>query len=147
MSYFENKTVVVPFDFSDTSKAALGTTLELVEPSTQLHVLHVVEPTPVMATLDPSMVTTPFSDDDRLKSSRESLESYCAENGFERFQVHCLIGDPGNTIVDFANQMQANMIVIPSHGRTGLTRLLLGSVAERVLRLAHCPVLVLREPA
>ena len=53
-------------------------------------------------------------------------------------------GDPGNQIVDFAERISAELIVIPSHGRTGIERLLLGSVAERVARLAPCPVLVLR---
>ena len=45
----------------------------------------------------------------------------------------------------FAQEKHAELIVIPSHGRTGITRLLIGSVAERVVRLAHCPVLVLRK--
>ena len=48
-------------------------------------------------------------------------------------------------IADFAQEKKAELIVLPSHGRTGLTRLLLGSVAEKVVRLAHCPVLVLKK--
>jgi nucleotide-binding universal stress UspA family protein len=47
-------------------------------------------------------------------------------------------------IADLAKELNANLIVMPSHGRSGVSRLLLGSVAERVLRLANCPVLVLR---
>jgi nucleotide-binding universal stress UspA family protein len=53
-------------------------------------------------------------------------------------------GDPGQRITAYAEEVGADVIVMPSHGRTGLKRLLLGSVAERVLRLAHCPVLVLK---
>ena len=47
-------------------------------------------------------------------------------------------------ITELAAELKADLIVLPSHGRTGLKRLLIGSVAERVVRLAHCPVLVLR---
>ena len=53
-------------------------------------------------------------------------------------------GDAGYRIADHAKQLNADLIVMPSHGRSGITRLLIGSVAERVVRLAHCPVLVLR---
>lgn len=55
------------------------------------------------------------------------------------------IGDPGVEIVKVATELKAGLIVMPSHGRTGLKHLLLGSVAERVVRTATCPVLVLRK--
>ena len=55
-----------------------------------------------------------------------------------------MIGDPGSEITKLAKEVGAHLIIMPSHGRTGISRLLLGSVAERVLRLSHCPVLVLR---
>ena len=55
-----------------------------------------------------------------------------------------VLGDPGHQIAEFAKEAGAGLIVMPSHGRTGLTHLLIGSVAERVVRFAHCPVLVLR---
>jgi universal stress protein A len=55
-----------------------------------------------------------------------------------------LFGDPGQQIAIFAKEMKAGLIVMSSHGRTGLAHLLIGSVAERVLRLASCPVLILR---
>ncbi|MEZ6094353.1 MAG: universal stress protein [Pirellulaceae bacterium] len=56
-----------------------------------------------------------------------------------------MFGDPGSEITRFAKENDAGLIVISSHGRTGVSRLLLGSVAERVVRLAPCPVLVLRD--
>ncbi|HCK41739.1 MAG TPA: hypothetical protein DHW22_08920 [Planctomycetaceae bacterium] len=49
-------------------------------------------------------------------------------------------GDPGHNITDYAKEIGAGLIVMPSHGRTRLKRMLIGSVAERVVRLAHCPV-------
>ena len=59
--------------------------------------------------------------------------------------LHVLFGDPGHEIVDLASEIGAELIIMPSHGRRGVKRVLLGSVAERVARLAECPVLVLRE--
>ena len=55
-----------------------------------------------------------------------------------------LVGDPGTVCADRAASLKAELIVIPSHGRSGVSRLLLGSVTERIVRLAPCPVLVLK---
>ena len=54
------------------------------------------------------------------------------------------IGNPGLEITEYARESKSDLIVIPSHGHHGLRRILLGSVAERVLRHAECPTLVLR---
>ncbi len=64
---------------------------------------------------------------------------------YKDVQINIEIGDPGYRIAEFAKGIRANLIVIPSHGRTGLAHMLLGSVAERVLRMSHYPVLVLRD--
>jgi nucleotide-binding universal stress UspA family protein len=58
--------------------------------------------------------------------------------------LEVVFGAPAEEIAQFAQRDQSELIVLPSHGRTGLARLMIGSVAERVVRLAHCPVLVLR---
>ena len=55
------------------------------------------------------------------------------------------VGNPSIEIVDYAKKNNIDLIVIASHGRTGLNRFLLGSVAEKVVRLAQCPVLVWRD--
>lgn len=60
-------------------------------------------------------------------------------------QVHCSVGRPANEIVWLAAHLDADLIVVGTHGRKVLRRLLLGSVAEKVSRLAGCPVLVVRE--
>jgi universal stress protein A len=62
-------------------------------------------------------------------------------------QRHCLSGTPEAEIVAFAEEKRADLIVMASHGRTGLSRLLMGSVAEAVLRRATCPVLIVKQPA
>ena len=55
-----------------------------------------------------------------------------------------LVGDPGTVCADRAESLKADLIVLPSHGRSGISRLLLGSVTERIVRLATRPVLVLK---
>ena len=76
-----------------------------------------------------------------LKTQLELLVSL----KYAKAPIEILFGDPGHEITEFAERVKADLIVMPSHGRTGLSRLLIGSVAERVIRLAHCPVLVLRD--
>ncbi|MGB3296888.1 MAG: universal stress protein, partial [Phormidesmis sp.] len=55
------------------------------------------------------------------------------------------MGDPTAEIIDYAEQENIGLIVMPSRGRTGISRFFMGSIAERVVRFAHCPVLVLKQ--
>ncbi|MEM9490904.1 MAG: universal stress protein, partial [Myxococcota bacterium] len=61
------------------------------------------------------------------------------------FFIHVRIGAPADMLLNLAGEIGAHLIIMGSHGRTGLTRLLMGSVSERVVREAKCPVLVVRE--
>ena len=115
--------VVVPFDFSDHALLALRTAAKLVESPEQIHVLHVL----------PFMI--------------ESMAAALPEAEFGKVCMDVRLGDPGQVISDRAEELEADLIVIGSHGRTGLSRVFLGSVAERVTRLSHCPVLVIKVPA
>ena len=74
-----------------------------------------------------------------------ALKQRLADAKYQGIQLSVVLGEPAHGIANFAEEKKAELIVIPSHGRTGITRLLIGSVAERVVRLAHCPVLVLRK--
>ena len=67
-----------------------------------------------------------------------------AQTPFEKVDFQVRFGDPGREIAALAEELHAELNVMPSHGRTGLSRLFIGSVAERVVRLAHCPVLILK---
>ncbi|MEO1069387.1 MAG: universal stress protein [Cyanobacteria bacterium J06638_6] len=75
---------------------------------------------------------------------KEFLTKKLVELGYEGVEIVTLMGDPGIQIIDYAQESAADLIVMPSHGHKGLTRLLMGSVAERVVRLANCPVLILK---
>jgi nucleotide-binding universal stress UspA family protein len=86
-----------------------------------------------------------IDDNSRREHAAEVLRQRLSDPKHLGVRIEILFGDPGSEIADYAQRHSADLIVLPSHGRTGLKRLLLGSVAERIVRLAHCPVLVLRQ--
>ena len=141
MTYFPKRTVVVPVDFSPESLAAVDVGLSLVDSPAHLHVVHVlIDITPLEAgevwgVMDPQA---------RIEQIQKLLREKLADAKYSDVHTAVLLGEPAHGIANYAQEKHAELIVIPSHGRTGITRLLIGSVAERVVRLAHCPVLVLR---
>lgn len=146
MKYFENQTIVVPFDFSEPATEAIDEALELSEESTAIHVIHIVDPTPVMISLDPALPVPASYDHGRYQDALDQMKNMFESGKYAGLKIHCGIGDPGSEVAEYATSIGADLIIMPSHGRSGLGRLLLGSVAERVLRLASCPVLILRKP-
>jgi nucleotide-binding universal stress UspA family protein len=131
-------------DFSPHSVAALDDALELANVFqarlTLLHVMHIPRTVEVdLHAYLPQMEA----------EARRQLEVYQ-----QRVQTAGLTGEivivqgiPFQAVVDTAREQQADLIVMGTHGRTGLPHALLGSVAEKVVRLAPCPVLVTRQPA
>lgn len=143
MSWLPKKSVVVPFDFSEHSAKALETAREFVDDHAHLHVIHVL---PVITATEPGMMWDTIDNEARQRDVEKAFRSGFAATPFHKSDFHVRFGDPGREIATFAEQIQADLVVMPSHGRTGFSRILLGSVAERVLRLAHCPVLILKPP-
>ncbi|MCE9556422.1 MAG: universal stress protein [Planctomycetes bacterium] len=141
MNWFAKKTVVVPIDFSEQSFAAAEVALDAVPESGGLHVLHVL---PVLVPTDPVVGWGGPDDDTRREAVESTLRQRLSALKYRDAKIVVLFGDPGQEVAAYAAQVGAELIVLPSHGRTGLKHLLIGSVAERVCRLAHCPVLVLR---
>ena len=144
MSWLPRKTIVVPIDFSDDSFLALDTAQELVDNPQHLHLIHVL---PIITPNDPGVIWEMIDDQSRAVHAEQALRKKLAHQSAEGSQVAIRFGDPGHQIVDYAQEISADLIALSSHGQTGLTRLLLGSVAEKVVRLAHCPVLVLKKTA
>jgi len=81
---------------------------------------------------------------------RDDLLAYLQEmavpEGSVPYEHRLLVGDPAGTIVGLAEEEHVDLIVMGTHGRTGLSRVLLGSVAEAVVRRASCPVLMVKQP-
>lgn len=142
MNWLPKKSVVVPVDFSDDSLAAVDVALEMVDGPSQLHVIHVL---PELNVAEPGVIWDSVDDKSRCSHADEALREKFSADKYAGIKVHTVVGDAGHEVADYAAACQADLIVMPSHGRTGLKRLLIGSVAERVVRLAHCPVLVLRK--
>lgn len=136
------KTIIVPVDFSASSAPAVRTAIELATNSSDVHVVHVIQP------LSPVSPLGAWGDEDveqkLVDNATAHLDTFLASNKIEGVTTSVEVGPDGTRIVEYADEHEADLIVIPSHGRSGLKRALLGSVAERVIRHAHCPTLVLR---
>jgi len=133
--------VVVPIDFSAASPQAIAAALALVDAAASLHLIHVMQP---LETMSPGFLMGNLTDELREQRVTEALTKLADEHGASGATLAVAIGTPGLEIADYARRHKADLIVIPSHGYHGVKRLFLGSVAERVIRHAHCDVLVLR---
>ncbi len=141
MSWLPKQKVVVPVDFSDESIVAVDSARELVRDASHLYVIHVL---PVLEPAEPGVIWTTIDDDSRRKHAQQALRERLVDAKYKDLSLEIAFGDAGEEITAFAERIGADLIVQPSHGRRGLRRMLLGSVAERVVRLATCPVLVLK---
>lgn len=142
MNWFAEKRLVVPIDFSQESHRAVDSALQMADSAEKVHVVHVA---PDLAVASPEVVWETHTDELRTQNIERSFRIEYDGQQYRDVHFAVVFGDPGHGIVDYAESINANVIVMPSHGRSGIRRLLIGSVAERVLRLAHCPVFVLRE--
>ena len=134
--------IVVPWDFSEMSEHALKVARSMVIDASQLLVIHV--DTLVVPAGDPGSIYGVVSQDTQRDNLVQAFRERFKGTELADISFEVRFGDPGSEITKYASQMEANLLVISSHGRTGISRLLIGSVAERVVRLSPCPVLVLR---
>jgi len=141
MALFPVKCVVVPIDVSESSVAAVAAALELVSDSAQVHVLHVVLPS---STFSPEGEWAPLREGEVVGTvSRTELADYLERHHIEGVTQAIEVGDPASTVAAYAKKHRADLIVIPSHGYHGIKRMIMGSVAEQIIRHCECAVLVL----
>lgn len=142
------KTILVPTDFSDTANAAVRCAAGLAETfGSSLTLLNVVEDAVVMGlTADVGAPVSRRLIDDALSEAAAKLDRALADTLLNRPGVERAVvaGDPYESILRYASERQVDLIVMGTHGRTGFAHLLLGSVAERVVRTSPCPVLTVR---
>jgi nucleotide-binding universal stress UspA family protein len=143
MSLTTQKPIVVPFDFSEHALQAVRSALKIADQPNQVHVLHVL---PYLIATEPGVVWGMVDDADRTAHALEAMAEALPEATFGSLVLDIRLGDPGLVATERADELGSELIVIGSHGRTGIVRLMLGSVAERVVRLAHCSVLVVKLP-
>ncbi len=144
--------IVVGVDYSPVGELALQRAFEIAnrEPDAEPHVVYV-------AGFHEPLLRLEVPEDDRSSSVEEAfdeLRRYVEEKlagfqvqhvaAFKRAVTHVRVGRPAHEIAQLAADLDADMVVVGTHGRRGARRLLLGSVAEEVMRLSRCPVLVVR---
>jgi nucleotide-binding universal stress UspA family protein len=134
-------------DFSEPSWIAMEHAAELASRlGADLTLVHVRPPPPPAAT--DVLVSSRGTSDVDARQAEETLEVWRSDaeaRASRPVRAKVLLGDPALEIARFASDSGADLVVLGTHGRSGLSRLLLGSVAERVLRHAPVPVLVIRD--
>jgi nucleotide-binding universal stress UspA family protein len=133
--------VLVPTDFSDEAFKAQEDALASVHDPSCLHILHVL---PYLNPGDPGVTWSTVDDRSRTEHVRQYFRERYPAPEYDQVHLSVVVGDPATEIATYAKEHNISLIVIPSHGRVGFSRFLIGSVAERVVRLSPCPVLVLR---
>lgn len=134
------KKILFPTDFSEASQAAFHHAVSLAhDTGATLLIAHVEEPP---MPYGEALMTLPERFDEELK---QRLEAIVADSSVP-CEHHLLIGEPSAEIVRLAEAQHVDLIVMGTHGRTGLSRLLMGSVAEAVVRRAPCAVYTIKQP-
>lgn len=142
--------ILLATDFSKSSSHALGYAVLMAQKfSSEILLLHVVQPSP------PLVADFAYTGADLLDGSasiiRQAQDRMGAliediAHGGVRVTVHCREGLPYDEVMALASEQAVDLIVLGTHGHTGLSHVLLGSVAEKVVRHAKCPVLTVRHP-
>jgi nucleotide-binding universal stress UspA family protein len=149
MAIAEWKRILCPIDFSDASRAALETACDLARRFDAKVALFHAYPVPGYTFPDGSFVASAKMLDELADQAKRHLDEWKAlaeTAGVKEVETATAVGEPAHEIVDFATRNRADLLVLGTHGRTGLSHALMGSVAERVVRKAPCPVLTVRPP-
>lgn len=146
------RSILAPTDFSRHAGVALEYACTIAAQfDASLHLLHVLSDAVIPVGPDPSLITAvpPEYYTDTEAQSREALTHAIDPSWPQPLERHVEVrwGSAIDGITAYANERQIDLIVIATHGRTGLSHVLLGSVAEQIVRTASCPVLTIRRPA
>ncbi len=142
--------IVAGVDYSELGDLAVAQAFLLAkgQAHAEVHLLNVVRSAGVGVFVDTSDGVLGMTIDEaahRLKDYAEAKVALVTEpGGLERIVTHIALGAPGERLAQMGSDLEADILVVGTHGRRGVERLLLGSVAEGVVRMAHCPVLVVR---
>jgi len=141
--------VLVPIDFSDYSKNALKYAVNFVKHfKAQLYLIYVVEPVIYPPDFSMGQIAIPSVDLEMDKRAIDELNKLADQEIPAEIKVKTIVktGKPFIEIIETARDQDVDLIIIATHGHTGVEHILFGSTAEKVVRKAPCPVLTLREP-
>jgi nucleotide-binding universal stress UspA family protein len=143
------KKVLVPIDFSDYSKSALKYAVNFAKSfNAEIILVYVVEPVIYPPDFSMGQIAMPSINaewDDRAKDELQKLAKSDI-TGSENVKTIIKTGKPFVEIIETAKEENVDLIIIATHGHSGVEHILFGSTAEKVVRKAPCPVLTLREP-
>ncbi|MDD2852115.1 MAG: universal stress protein [Desulfuromonadaceae bacterium] len=141
--------ILAAIDFSENSECAFDLALTLATQfSAELTIVHVInEPVDLRGFYVPH-ISFEQLEKEIEESAVKMMETFCQSKlkGFANYKTAIVTGIPYDEIIAAAERIDASLIVLGTHGRTGLDRILFGSTAERVVRSAACPVLTVRLP-
>ena len=141
----EPKAIVVGADSSSHAPGVIAMAARISKsmPEATVHVVHVIR----TSRLDRPRMGTPEGNSDLIEDAKEQLAYHVRTvRKMSRSQVtgHFLMGDPSTELLRMSVDLSADMLIVGTHDHVGLERLLLGSVAESLMRKAPCPVLIVR---
>jgi len=139
--------ILVPIDFSAHSKDALRYAVPLARQfRASIHLVYVVEPTVYPADLGFGQVVYPTFEEELVEKGREELQSLLRDEIGTSAGSSAVVrtGKPHQEILLEAEERRADLIIMATHGHTGVEHMLFGSTAERIVRNAKCPVLTIR---
>ncbi len=142
------KNILCPVDYSVYSEMALNYAIEFAEKyHAKLYLMHVLD-IRVYDINNPDLYDINIVDEETLAKLRERLLRCVTEDTRGKIAVEALIiqGVPFAEIIKASKEYKIDLIVIGTHGRTGISHAIMGSVAEKVVRKAPCPVLTIRHP-
>lgn len=145
----EVRSILAPTDFSRHAEAALVYAFGIAERfGSELHLLHVLPEVVAPIAPEPMLLPTlpPEYYAESEATAREALEKLVRPEWSKPARIETVVrwGDTVSSIVAYATEQKCDLIVIATHGRSGLSHVLLGSVAERIVREAPCPVITVR---
>ena len=146
---FSIRRVLFPTDFSEPAEYAWTYALAFGQQfGAEVHLVHVVAPPPHLTetyavTFDPERTVQGLTEE---ASALLDQQVEAAKSQGLLFYCEVRVGVDYREIIDYANKHDVDLIVMATHGRTGLAHVLLGSVAEKVVRKAPCPVLTIKHP-
>ncbi len=147
----EITSVVTPVDFSDNSRLIAESAAYMAGKfGANMHLVYVVQNFEDYSGFFVPQLTLPNLEEEllggaenKMASFCEEIDSFCKEAGVSGVESKVFVGDVGEKIVEYANEIDASMVIMGTHGYKGLEKIMFGSVADKVVRSASCPVLTI----
>ncbi|MBN1446688.1 MAG: universal stress protein [Bacteroidetes bacterium] len=141
--------IIVPIDFSEYSKKAFRYAIDFAQTfHAELVLVYVVEPIVYPADFSFGQVALPSMEHELFERGQEQLDTLIEKDVPQGIAARSVVrsGKPFVEIIDVAKEEHAELIIIATHGHSGIEHVLFGSTAEKVVRKAPCPVLSIRSP-